>query len=221
MSRVSLLVQRYRVSGDPLFTERRVELVALILTVLLLVQLLYSIASLAFSQQPKSKLPSADTLVIGELARYDVMTPQQSADVKARPVFWETRRPVSAEAKAVKVVEKPKAQKNELDKVRLLGIFGVGDSAGVIALVQGKKKRILQGDKMVGWTLESISTDHVVFTDSGKSQKLMLIRSKDPVAKVATAGSTSNAKRNIREKKAEKAEVQVPTFGGIPNSIKN
>ena len=213
MSRFSSLVQRYRVVGDPLFTERRVELVALMLTVLLLVQLFYSITGLALPQQPKSKLPSADTLVIGELQRYAVMTPQQSADVKARPVFWETRRPLSAELKAPVVAQKPKAKKNELDKVRLLGIFGVGDSAGVIALVQGKKKRILQGDKMVGWTLESISTDHVVFTDSGKTQNVMLIRSKTPVTKAATAAPTNTAKS---KKGAKKAEIQVPSFGGSP-----
>lgn len=218
MGGISLLVQRYRVSGDPLFTERRVELIALVLTLLLMVQLLYSIGSLALSQQPESKLPSADTLVIGELQRYAVMPLEQSADVKARPVFWEGRRPVNAEGNPPVTAENSTAQKNELDKVSLLGIFGGGDSAGVIALVQGKKKRILLGDKMVGWTLESIGTDHAVFTDSGKSQKLMLIRSNDPVVPVPNTATTSTAKR---AEGAKATETAGPSFGANPKPSKD
>jgi len=175
MSRYSMLLSRYRVSENPLLSERRIELFALVLTLVLILILLFSLARLVVSSHPAPKLPSADSLVGSELRRSGVVSPQQSIEVRARPVFWPSRRPVDAPEEVAKT-GKSKPKKNELDKVKLLGIFGVGDSAGIIALVQGKKKRILKGDKVVGWTLDSIDGDKAVFVDSGQTQNLTLER---------------------------------------------
>ena len=179
-----LLMRRYRATSDPLLTERRIELVALILTAIFILQLLYSVARLIMPAQPESVLPAPDTLVVSELKRFGALLDEQRADLRARPVFWASRRTIAdsvGPVVAVAPVSKPKAKKSELDKIKLLGIFGVGDSSGIIALVEGKKKRILRGDKMVGWTLESINGGHAVFTNGGQSQDVMLARSNNPV----------------------------------------
>jgi hypothetical protein len=99
-------------------------------------------------------------------------------------VFWASRRTIADSVDPLAPlapVAKSKAKKSELDKIKLLGIFGVGDSSGIIVLVQGDKKRILRGDKLVGWTLESISGGHAAFVSSGRSQNVMLVRSNNPV----------------------------------------
>jgi hypothetical protein len=158
--------------------------VALILTAIFILQLFYSVARLIMPAQLDSVLPAPDTLVVSELKRFGAVLDEQSAELRARPVFWASRRTIVDSAgpeAAVAPVAKSKAKKSELDKVKLLGIFGEGDSSGIIVLVEGDKKRILRGDKLVGWTLESISGGHAAFVSGGRSQNVMLVRSNNPV----------------------------------------
>ena len=185
MAQFSLLLGRYKSSADPLRSERRIELGALILTIVLFFQLLYGVANMLLPASPRAILPAADSLIVSDIHQSDVVSAQHSSDLRARPVFWPSRRPVGAPEKVV-VVKTPKPKKNELDKVKLLGVFGVGDSAGIIALVKGKKKRILLGDKVVGWALESIEGGQAVFAEGGQSQTLTLNRAPvvEPVAAV-------------------------------------
>ncbi len=187
MAQFSLLLDRYKSSADPLHSERRIELVALILTVVLAFQLLYGVANLLLRASPQPILPAADSLLVSDIRQSGVVSAQHSSDLRARPVFWPSRRSVGAPAEVV-VVNTTKPNKNELDKVTLLGVFGVGDSAGIIALVKGKKKRILLGDKVVGWALESIEGGQAVFAEGGQSQTLTLNRAPvvEPVAAVPT-----------------------------------
>jgi hypothetical protein len=66
------------------------------------------------------------------------------------------------------------AAAGELDKVRLVGIFGAGESAGIITLVEGKKRRILVGEKVEGWTLDVVESDRAILKNKGRSRELML-----------------------------------------------
>ena len=210
------VINRYRVSEDPLLSERRVELLALVLTVLLVLMLLFGVSRLLISAHPQPKLPAADSLVANELLSLGVVSPQQSTAVKARPVFWPSRRPVDAPVEVV-VEAKPKVKKSELDKVKLLGIFGVGDSAGIIALVKGAKQRILLGDKVVGWTLESIDRDQAVFTESGQSQHLTLER-----RAIAAKEPSSPAPKNKNGAGSKlKQNRQLTTGRSSPNNEKS
>jgi type II secretory pathway component PulC len=61
-----------------------------------------------------------------------------------------------------------------LDEVQLVGIFGAGDSAGIITLAKGKKQRILLGEDIEGWTLDDIKPDRAVFKDRGQTHEVML-----------------------------------------------
>jgi hypothetical protein len=181
MAIISQLLGRFRISSEPLRSQRRVELAALVLTLVLILQVVHGVASLSLNPQPNSILPSPDSLQVGTLHGAGFVTAQQSNELRARPVFWPTRRPVSEETNptAVGVSKKPQpVKKNELDAVKVLGVIGSGESAVVIAVVKGNKKRILLGDKVVGWTLESVHNGEAVFTDSGRSQTLKLKHTK-------------------------------------------
>jgi len=114
--------------------------------------------------------------LVSELQRAGLVSAQQSNDLRARPVFWPSRRPVDASAEDLAAAENSKAGKSELDKVKLVGVFGVGESAGIIALVKETKQRILLGDKVVGWMLQSIEGGTAIFVSNGKQQKLELQR---------------------------------------------
>jgi len=178
MAQLNGLVSRYRESANPLLSERRVELVAVVLTVILVALLLISVVGLALPGRPASKAPAADTLSVSEIPQASVVSTQLSNRVRARPVFWPSRRPVYADGTQHSAAQQGgKTAPSALDKVELRGIFGGGDSAGIIALVKGKKKRVMLGDKVVGWKLDSIDGDSATFVDSGKSRKLALVRS--------------------------------------------
>jgi hypothetical protein len=174
MAGISQIISRFRASSDPLRSERKVELAALMLTVVLIVQVVHGVVSLSLSSQPSPISPSPDSLQVGGLHGAGLVTAQQSDELRARPVFWPTRRPVSEGRNEADKSNVATTKKGELDTVKLLGVIGSGESAVVIALVKGQKKRILLGDKVVGWTLESVQRDQAVFTGSGRSQTLKL-----------------------------------------------
>ncbi|MEH6581984.1 MAG: hypothetical protein V7754_08615 [Halioglobus sp.] len=166
------LLARYSVSADPLFSERRVELAALILTALLSLLFLYSLARLVFLSEPDPIALSAEALQASELAAVTRVDEGQREEVRSRPVFWQTRRPPDAPAKVAS--EQPKAAVGAIAKVKLLGVIGAGESAGVISLVDGKRKRTYLGQEILGWKLDSVDLDRAVFSHSGKQHELKL-----------------------------------------------
>jgi hypothetical protein len=182
MAALDSIMNRYRGLANPQLSDRRVELVAVILTGIMVALLLFGLLRLALPSQHGAIAPTADSLVVSELPNAGVVSPQLSSQVRARPVFWPSRRPVYAgEEQPIAAQEAGAAAPSALDQVELRGIFGGGDSAGIIALVKGKKKRVMLGDKVVGWKLDSIDGYSVTFVDRGKSKTLSL-------ARAATAG---------------------------------
>jgi hypothetical protein len=177
MAALGNAMNRYRGLANPQLSDRRVELVAVILTGIMASVLLLGLLRLALPNQADAIAPTADSLVVSELPNAGVVSSQLSDRVRARPIFWPSRRPVYAgEVQPIAAVETGAAAPSALDKVELRGIFGGGDSAGIIALVKGEKKRVMLGDKVVGWKLDSIDGASVTFVDKGKSKRLSLVR---------------------------------------------
>ncbi len=142
MSWPKLPLRRYQVTTDPLRTERKIELVALILLLVLCFQLLYSGARLIAKPMPAAVAPAADALLVKDVLAQGGSSSAQSAEILQRPLFWEGRRPL--EDTAVAVAPKPvQGKAGKLAGVKLLGVFGAGDTAGVIVAEKGKKRRIL------------------------------------------------------------------------------
>jgi len=166
------LRQRYQVQSEPLRTERRIELVVLLLLLVLLLQLLYSGMRLIFLSSPEAIAPPPDTLTIGAVKPFSRPSAAQSEELLARPLFWSSRRPPVPEVEQVAETEPEEA--GDLKGFQLVGVFGTGDSAGVIALVKDKKQRILKGEKVLGWTLESVEPTRIVLADKGRRKELTL-----------------------------------------------
>ena len=92
------LVDRYRVTADPLRTQRRIELLVLLLTVFLFLQLGYGAFRLAVFSPPEPVLPAADSLQVKTPLKMDTVTPEQSGEIRNRPLFWPERRPTEVVA---------------------------------------------------------------------------------------------------------------------------
>jgi hypothetical protein len=100
-----------------------------------------------------------------------------------------------------------------LEGVKLQGVFGSGDTAGIIALVKDKKQRILLGEQLRGWTLDSVSPDRVVLISDGRRQELFLRTAKvvavEPAAQEPGPGP-------VRKEAAGKVRENVDSAAGKP-----
>ena len=191
-----LFHQRYAVAANPLRTERRLELTVLVLALLLSLQLLYSGARLVFGNDTGTLAPAADALRVVALHPSTAVGVQESAEVRGRPLFWDLRRPYDPAPEKVVSPEPVVEEVPKLKGVKLMGVFGSEDAAGIIALVKGKKQRILQGEKLEGWTLQSVEPNRVVLSDGVRQQELLLMQG----AIVAAAPAPSTARPGTASK---------------------
>ncbi|MEH6568966.1 MAG: hypothetical protein V7709_07830 [Halioglobus sp.] len=170
----SLLLSRYSVASNPLMAERRVELLAVVLGLLFLLLLLYGFIRLQFLSEPAPIIPSSESLEVTEMVSVTAADAEQALEIVSRPLFWPSRRPLPGSDEAGDIALEEAAQAGELAKIKVLGIFGGGQSAGVIALVKDKKRRILLNEEAIGWTLQSVEPDRAVFISNGKTQEVQL-----------------------------------------------
>lgn len=171
-------LNRYRVEDEPLRSERRAELLLLVVAALLLIELVYSGFRLATLPAPAAIPPAAGSLDVAAVAEPADVNESESEAIKTRPLFWRGRRPVEASAAVVAtpVAEESATKSGNIDKVKLKGVFGSGDSAGIIALVDGRKRRIRVGDTVEGWTLVAVKPDRGLFENDGRKSTLVLKR---------------------------------------------
>jgi hypothetical protein len=161
---------RYRVRVNPLLAERRIEFVILLLGLLLILQLVYGGAYLALLSTPDVVLPAADSLQVASSQPRKTITSQQSNEIRDRPLLWVARRPVVASS--VSAAESPKPA--QFKGFKLVGLFGTGDSVGIIATSKGKTQRLGIGEILDEWTLESVGVNEAVFSSGSRQETLVL-----------------------------------------------
>jgi hypothetical protein len=176
-------LERYRVDTEPLRSERRLELLLIVLLLVLLVYALYQAIRLATLDPPAPIAPSDDSLRVAEAPVRPLPDEAAQRELLSRPLFWSSRRPAPAagEAPAVAQVED---KSGNIDNVQLLGVFGEGGSAGIIARVRGRQQRVVVGGAVEGWTLEEVGLDRAVFSRAGVSRSVLLRK-----ASTITAGT--------------------------------
>ncbi len=172
MNWLSSIRGRYRVGEDPLRTLRRIELLAVLLGLLLCLQLAWGGFRLATIAAPAAVAPAADSLKVPPVPGPAVVAADERNEIISRPLFWSSRRPVDQ----VATLSDPDRKPGELKAVKLVGLFGSGSQAGIIALVKGQKRRILLGDKVEGWTLESITPSELAVSNGERTEILALQR---------------------------------------------
>ena len=163
---------RYRVAAAPLRTERKIELAVVVLGLLLCLQLLYSGARLVLAPVFAAVAPAADVLQVKPVDSPATVATSQSDEIRSRPLFWQTRRPTQGSTAAAQ--DAGREPVGPLQEVKLLGVFGSGDTAGIIVLVKDKKQRILQGESVQGWTLDLVEPNRAVLVNGGRREELLL-----------------------------------------------
>lgn len=194
MRSLAQLADRYRVQQDPLRSERRIELVCLVLVLVLLLQLAWVAARALLPPTPAPVEPAASSLTVADQLARRAVSPQASSELRERPLFWEGRRAVAADEAAAEPVANRRAPR--LKDVKLLGVFGTGDSGGIIALVQNKQQRIRVGEELSGWTLQEVTPDGATLGSDGDTETLALQRSSGSIIvdEPATTSATTPAR---------------------------
>ncbi len=198
------LLQRYRGQVDPLRSERAAELAVLVLLGLLLLQLLWGAYRSIFPAIPEPVQPTAEALEVQSLNAAVDVPPELRNEIRQRPLFWVTRRPLDPVAPLATATAEAKAEQKQAAKIaglELAGVFGAGESAGIIVLAKEKnqKHRVMVNQEIKGWTLESVSSTEAVLSSNGRQATLALQRgdiwvpSQD--AAPSPAGRTGNARK--------------------------
>lgn len=175
MMSISQLAGRYRVQQDPLRSERRIELACLLLVLFLVLQLAWVATRALLPPTPAPVEPAASSLTVADQLARRAVSPQASSELRERPLFWEGRRALAAGDSEAVPVQSGRAPR--LKGVRLLGVFGAGDSGGIIALVQNEQQRVQVGEELSGWTLQAITADGATLVNDGDTETLELQRS--------------------------------------------
>jgi hypothetical protein len=147
-------------------------LALLLLALLWILQLLYGSVRLALMSAPAALVPTEDSLQVIPSLGLNAATAAQSNEIRNRPVLWPGRQPIEAVAEIAAVTN---GKSKEFKGIKLVGVFGAGDSAGIIVRVKDKVQRIHLEEELVGWRLESIGKNEAVFTAGSRQEQLILL----------------------------------------------
>ena len=215
---------RYSDLQDPLRSERRVELALVVLVALFLLQLLWGGFRAVLPSSAEPVLPRGGSLRVEPLQEQSQIDPEMRSEIASRPLFWATRRPLEDEAEvAAKSAEDAKKQQAEekkagkIDGAKLAGVFGGEDAAGIIALSKGKKHRLVIGQEINGWKLESVEPTAATFSSNGRTSQLQLkqveiqassVEVAEPESRETEAQETVGQPRETGNKKRAKKRAE-------------
>ncbi len=91
--------------------------------------------------------------------------------VSERPLFSPSRRPPpKMEAKTVEAIP------DQLDAVRLMGVYGGKENGGVVYQLDGRTQRAKVGQDVAGWQIRSIGTNMAELARDGATRELTVTR---------------------------------------------
>ena len=93
-------------------------------------------------------------------------------EIMERPLFSDTRRPQDKPAPATEAIAL--AQLDNKWKLTGVVVSGENSSAHVAGVRDNKTQRLQVGMSLDGWRLEKIMSDHVVFSQAGRTATLRL-----------------------------------------------
>ena len=173
----SVVRRRYRldVVAGPLLWERRAELIAVALGILLVALLTLGFLANAIFGGVGAVAPSAGLLEVTALQEAGDLEAEQRAELLARPLFWQSRRPVVPPPTVAVTQKKPAAPKAEpLKGVELIGVFGSQEALGLIARVDGQVMRVSPGQTVKGWQMAGYDDGIARFTQGKQVRTLSL-----------------------------------------------
>jgi hypothetical protein len=166
-------------------TESKLRTVALVLTALVLLQLVWSGVNLLLTSDPAPTLPAEGSLRVDEIRQSAQLSEELSQGLAARPVFWQGREKFVANKNPGGKRKPDRAPRNSnIDDVALHGTYSAGDKSGVIISYKDERRRLQPDEEVAGWTFTLLSDEGATF-ESGKETKVLALEHAKsvPVAK--------------------------------------
>ncbi|NND66995.1 MAG: hypothetical protein HKN19_05345 [Halioglobus sp.] len=148
--------------------------VAIGVTGLLLLVLVWGGARVLFLSAPEPHLPAESSLRVAKIegANAQEAIPQ---DLTTRPLFWHGRQPYQPPAVSAQASDQPEeVLEMEIDAVQLVGVLGAGDESGIIVTHAGSSRRLALDDEIEGWRFTGLSDEGAKFTSSGRTRLLTM-----------------------------------------------
>jgi len=174
MKLIQAVIARYSEPHNPKKALRRLELVLVTLAAIFTTWGLFGSLGNVLGTGPAALMPSDDSLVVEALALEDPLSPKASEAMLARPLFWDGRRPLDDRPLELIIPKSEPTKPKKLEGVTLHGVFGVGNSLGAIATVNGKTIRVTSNQPIKGWRLESYQNGVAVFSNGSSRQSIPL-----------------------------------------------
>jgi len=154
--------------------EQQLRKLALMLTFLLVLLLIWTGARLFFLSEPQSITPAPSSLAVTGVAYREASAPDQLTDLVTRPVFWRGREPheppVDQQELPVEIVTTP----GSVNDMKLLGVYSAGPRSGIIVVHKGERRRLKVDDVIGDWTLTMLSSDGAILENGDESRVLQL-----------------------------------------------
>lgn len=148
--------------------------VAIGVTGLLLLVLLWGGGRVLFLPAPEPHLPAESSLRVAGVAGAE-QAQELATDLTERPLFWYGRKPYEPPAAEVVVSEAPEeVLEMAIDEVQLVGVLGAGDQSGIIVTHAGASRRLALDDEIEGWSFVGLSDDGARFASEGRTRVLTM-----------------------------------------------
>jgi hypothetical protein len=175
--------------------ELELRKLALVLTVVVLLLLVWSAARSLLLADPDPILPAEASLRVDRLSLPAEDEEELSQSLAARPLFWQNRQPyVPPVDSGEEIAPVNSGGTGAIDSVVLQGVY-TGAKPGIIISYKGERRRLSLGDAIEDWEFTLISPDSAFFESGSDSRALSLEHALPPVA----------TKKRVRGKKVSKA----------------
>ena len=178
--------------------ELQLRKLALVLTVVVVLLLVWSAARSLLLADPDPILPAEASLRVDRLSLPSPVEDEEEASsesLAARPLFWQNRQPyVPPVDSGEEIAPVNSGSSGAIDSVVLQGVY-TGANPGIIITYKGERRRLSLGDAIEDWKFTLISPDSAFF-ESGRDSRALSLEHALPL--VAT-------KKRVRGKKVSKA----------------
>ena len=186
---------------------------ALGVTGLLVLVVLWGAGRVLFLSPPEPHLPAASSLNVVGVMGADAGE-QLPPDFTARPLFFYGRRPYEPPEQEEEVVELvEEVPEMEIDEVRLVGVLGAGDQSGIIVSHAGSSRRLKLDDEIEGWRFVGLAEGGAEFTSLGRTRVLTMEHAapraagrKKAKSRAEKSGKKDNKKDDEKAKEEERAK---------------
>ncbi len=185
--------------------ELQLRKIALGLTAVVLLQIVWSGARLLLASDLEPILPAESSLQVDEIRYGAGLSEEMSQDIVSRPVFWQGRQAYTPPAASGDATEPEKLPRNsEIDGVALQGVYAAGAESGIIVSYKDERHRLRLDESIAGWTFSELNGNGAVFTYGSERQELPLKHAlPGPAPKVKSKKSPKPEEPNKQDKTGE------------------